>query len=237
MAGKQYRAAVIGCGSRSHDHVRAYEQIDNAKVVACCAPSPARRDPLAAKYGLKAYADPAEMIRREKPDIVHIVTWPTVRVEPMTLVADLGVPLCTVEKPIATGVADWKALCRLEARSATKFAVCHQTRWNPHLETCRRAVASGRLGRPLSLHLSAGMNIAGQGTHTLNYGLSLVGDPDVTAVFGNACGWDAHDTGHPAPETTVKRNPNSRPMTRSPTSPCRSQSPSTRPKRTVSSSI
>jgi predicted dehydrogenase len=51
--------------------------------------------------------------------------------------------------------------------------------------------------------MSAGMNIAGQGTHTLNYGRSLVGDPAVTRVFANASGWDTTDPGHPAPETTV----------------------------------
>ena len=203
MTNQTYRAAVIGCGGRGEDHVKAYELIDNANVVACCAPTGRRRDPLAAKYGLSAYADAAEMIRREKPDIVHIATRPDVRVEPMTVVAELGVPLCTVEKPIALGAADWRRLCELEKSSPTRFAVCHQTRWNPHLETCRRAVRSGELGRPLFLHLSAGMNIAGQGTHTLNYGLSLIGDPDVTAVFGNACGWDIRDTSHPAPETTV----------------------------------
>ena len=57
MARKEYRAAVIGCGSRSHDHVRAYEQIDNARVVACCAPTPGRRDAMARKYKIAAYAE------------------------------------------------------------------------------------------------------------------------------------------------------------------------------------
>ncbi len=198
-----YKAAVIGCGGRARDHVRAYETIPNAKVVACCAPTPNRRDAFAKDFGLKAYADAAEMIAKEKPDIVHIVTWPNIRVEMMTIVSQANVPLCTVEKPVATSVPDWRALCALEAKTKTKFAICHQTRWNEHLETCRQAIAGGRLGKPLHVHLSAGMNIAGQGTHTLNYGLSLVGDPAVTEVFGNAWGWDVHDTGHPAPQATV----------------------------------
>jgi len=203
MAEKTYRAAVVGCGHRGDNHVQAYERIDNAECVACCAPSPTRREPMAEKYGLTAYADIAEMIRAERPDIVHVVTRPDVRVEPLTTVDELGVPLCTVEKPLATGVADWRKLRELEAAANTRFAVCHQTRWNPHLETCRQAVAGGKLGRPLMLHLSCGMNMAGQGTHTQNYGLSLVGDLPVVSVFGNARGWDMRDTVHPAPETTV----------------------------------
>ena len=74
------------------------------------------RDALAAKYGLHAYADIGEMVRAERPDIVHLVTWPDTRVSLMREIAALGVPLCTVEKPIATGVSDWRQLSALEAR-------------------------------------------------------------------------------------------------------------------------
>ncbi len=197
-----YKAAVVGCGHRAPAHIEAYRHIPEVEVVACCAPSPMRREPLAAKYGLRAYADIGEMVRAERPDIVHLVTWPDTRVALMTAVADLGVPLCTVEKPIATGVPDWRQLRALEAQAKTKFAVCHQVRWQPYLVKCQDALRSGRLGQVKFLDISAGMNIAGQGTHTLNYGMSLVGDVSVVRVFGNAYGWDAKDPGHPGPATT-----------------------------------
>jgi len=87
MRKPNYRAVVVGCGARAHDHVRAYSLIDRAAVVACCAPSVTRRDAFARQYGLQAYADAEAMIRETSPDIVHIVTWPDVRVAPMTLVA------------------------------------------------------------------------------------------------------------------------------------------------------
>jgi predicted dehydrogenase len=196
---KEYRVVVVGCGGRSRAHILPYQYIDNAKVVACCAPSPDRRDKLAAEFGLHAYASAKEMIKQEKPDMVHLVTWPDTRVELMTLVSDMDVPLCTVEKPIATGVAVWQALCRLEATTHTKFAVCHQFRWQPHMMQCQQAMASGRLGAPKFLDISAGMNIAGQGTHTLNYGRALIGDPWVSQVTGMIYGWDTSDPGHPAP--------------------------------------
>ncbi|MDR3707332.1 MAG: Gfo/Idh/MocA family oxidoreductase [Capsulimonadaceae bacterium] len=198
-----YKAAIIGCGGRAGAHIEAYRDLRDATVVACCAPSSMRRDPLAVKYGLRAYADAAEMLERERPDIVHIVTWPHTRIELMTLVSEHDVPLCTVEKPIASGVADWRQLQVLCNASATRFAVCHQLRWHPNLLKCQRAFASGVCGKPEFLHISAGMNISGQGTHTLNYGRSLIGDPAVTRVFANASGWDESDPGHPAPCTTV----------------------------------
>jgi predicted dehydrogenase len=196
---KMYRAALIGCGARAPAHIDAYRNIPNGQVVACCAPTPTHREPLAARYGLTAYADPAEMIRKEQPDIVHLVTWPDTRVNLMTLVSDLGVPLCTTEKPLATGVQDWRALRALEQNSKTKFAVCHQLRWQPHLKRCQEVVRSGQIGNVLFLDISAGMNIAGQGTHTLNYGMALMGDVPVGSVYANATGWDTADPGHPGP--------------------------------------
>jgi len=197
-----YRAAVIGCGGRGRRHAIAYDMIENAELVACCDMVEERREALAAEFRIAPYADMRKMIRAEKPDIVHVATRPETRVEPLRLVSELGVPLCTVEKPIATAVADWRILCGLEKDSDTKFAVCHQTRWNPWLERCREVIRGGKLGRPLLLHMSAVMNIAGQGTHALNYGLSLAGDPRVTQVFANSQGWDTHDKVHPGPEAT-----------------------------------
>lgn len=199
----QYRAAVVGCGGRSHPHIQAYDQMPDAEVVACCAPTETRRNAVAAEFGINAYAEVAEMIRAEQPDLVHLVTWPDTRVPLMTLVSDLGVPACTVEKPVAMQVADWEALCALDATSSTRFAVCHQLRWQKHLTTCREALQSGRLGEIKFLDCSAGMNISGQGTHILNYTMSLNGDSPVTRVMGAASGKSEMNTGHPGPDTTV----------------------------------
>ncbi len=199
---RQYRAALIGCGGRAPAHIEAYQLLENAEVVACCAPTPTRRDPLAERYRLRAYDSAETMIREESPDLVHIVTWPDTRIDLMQLVSSMGVPLCTVEKPVASGVSDWRILQELATTSATKFAICHQFRWQPDVMRCQEALQSGALGKPLFLDISAGMNIAGQGTHTLNYGRSLVGDACVTDVFASAKGWDDVDPGHPAPAAT-----------------------------------
>jgi len=141
-----YKAVVVGCGGRAPAHIEAYLTIDNAELTACCAPSPDRREPLAEKYGITPYADLAETLIKEKPDIVHLVTPPHSRVEFMSIVSAHDVPLCTVEKPIALAVDDWRALQELEASSKTKFAICHQFRWPKHLSLCRQAIAGGALG-------------------------------------------------------------------------------------------
>lgn len=199
----EHRACVVGCGNRSRAHINAYNHIRNANVTACCAPTPTRREKLAEEYGIRAYSDVAEMLTEEKPDLVHLVTGPTTRVELMSVVAAHEVPACTVEKPIATGVEDWKQLVDLEKTAKTRFAVCHQMRWQKHLVRCQRALKTGHLGRVIFLDFSAGMNVAGQGTHILNYGMSLNGDSPVTEVFGAASGISGSDSMHPAPDSTA----------------------------------
>ena len=56
-------------------------------------------------------------------DVVHVATPPAVRVSAVEAVADAGVPACPVEKPIALGVEDWRAIRALDAASDTEFAV------------------------------------------------------------------------------------------------------------------
>ena len=200
---KKYRAVVIGCGDRSRGHLKAFATMKDVDLVACCDLRPEARDARAGEFKIKGYADAEQMIRDIRPEIVNLVTMPTSRVELMSLVSDLKVPLCVVEKPIAVGVKDWKALCRLEASSKTKFAVSHQCRWQPNLVKCRQALDSGALGEIKFLDLSAGMSISGQGTHILNYGRYLNRDRYVTSVFGAAAGNKEMHEVHPGPETTA----------------------------------
>ncbi|MCL4562751.1 MAG: Gfo/Idh/MocA family oxidoreductase [Chloroflexi bacterium] len=198
---QKYRCAIIGCGGRSIRHGKAYRLVERGELVACCDLLPDARQSYAERFDIKAYADAGEMIDKEKPDLVHLVTWPDTRVELMSLVHELGVPACIVEKPIAREVADWKALNTLERITKTKFAVCHQFRWHQDLSTCREALRSGRLGSLRFLDFTARNNISDQGTHTLDYAMSLNEDSPVVRVFGTASGSEEMESGHPAPVT------------------------------------
>jgi len=199
---KKYRAAIVGCGGRSPAFANTHQYIDRAELVACCSLDKEQTEKTAERYGIRGYGDAALMIETEKPDLVHLVTPPRTRVELMTLVSALGVPACTVEKPIAIGVRDWKALSDLERTTKTKFGVSHQFRWQPHLVKCREAIESGELGKPLFVDASAGLTITDQGTHSLHYGNSLNGDRQVVRVFGAISGW-GNDEYHPGPVNSV----------------------------------
>jgi predicted dehydrogenase len=200
---QKYRCAIVGCGPRARMHALAYELIDRGELVACCDLDDGRKIAFSQQFGIPGYADALDMLRQERPDVVHLVTPPHNRAELMSLVQDQNVPACIVEKPIAYQVSDWRELVRLEATAKTKFAVNHQFRWHTNLARCRAALQSRRLGHVRFLDLSAGMNVSGQGTHILDYAMSLNEDTPVVEVFGAASGARGMAEYHPAPDSTA----------------------------------
>lgn len=199
----KYRSVILGCGPRAYWHARAYKYVRKGEIVACCDHHEEKLAKFTAEFGLKGYTDFEKMLDDEKPDLVHLVTPPSMRVPLMTVVDDRNVPACIVEKPIACEVGDWKKLCALEAGTKTKFAVGQQVRFQEFLQKCGQAIKSGKLGKLEFMDFSAGMNISGQGTHIIDWAMFLNGDQPVTRVFGAASGINSSDRQHPAPETTM----------------------------------
>jgi predicted dehydrogenase len=200
----KYRCVILGCGPRAYWHAKAYKLIARGELVACCDRNSERRTKFAQEFGIPGYADGADMVRKERPDLIHLVTRPSLRVELMRMVHEQGVPACIIEKPIATEVRDWRALVELEATSQTRFGVGAQFRYHPRLTRCREALSSGRLGKVLFLDCSAAGTICDQGVHVIDWAMSLNGDEPVVRVFGTASGSEnmSHRV-HPSPDTTV----------------------------------
>lgn len=196
--------ALVGAGKRARQHLEPYAagRIEGAEPVACAAPGEENREALAADFGLDAYADTRRMLAAVEPDLVHVTTPPDVRVEPLKAVAAAGVPACTVEKPVALGVADWRELGDLVGAD-TRIAVCHQFRWDPRLVRVREAVASGRVGAVTALDASARLTLTDQGTHCLHYANSLAGDRRIEAVSGTVRGPFRDGGMHPGPAATA----------------------------------
>ena len=200
----KYRSAIIGCGGRAYGHANAYQQVSQGELVACANRSDtARREKFAKTFGIIGYESAEQMLLAEQPDLVHLVAMPNQWRELIPMVSELGVPACLVEKPIACSVEDWRFLCRLESQTNTKFGVGKQFRWHPGLVSCRRAVEDGELGSIRFLDFSCGMNLTAQGTHIIDWAMSLNGDSPIVRVFGTASGTESLDSGYPAPDTSL----------------------------------
>jgi len=197
-----YKCVFLGCGPRSNGHAAAYEHITRGAAVACCDLDDERLKGYAEKYGIpNRYTDLDEMLEKERPDVVHMVTPPTLRVGLMRKLADAGVPGVIVEKPICIGADDYKALLELERNAQTKFAVNHQLRHHPKVLEFLGDVRDGAIGEVRFLDASAVLPMSGQGVHVLDLMFAFSGYAVPETVFGASSGYVDLGGHHPSPRT------------------------------------
>jgi predicted dehydrogenase len=169
--------------------------------VAICDLDEARRNRIGSEFGIaRRYSDAREMLQRERPDVLHLVTNPELRVPLMTLADECGVPAVIVEKPIAVDASDFRTIQELGRRTRTKFVVNHQLRFHPKIRELQREVASGRIGALRWVEASARLGLSGQGTHITDLIFAFHGDQGPASVFGQVSGADWLSGSHPAPE-------------------------------------
>lgn len=197
-----FKCAFLGCGPRANGHAQAYSLITRGTKVACCDLNRERLTEFAAKYEIPAtYTDLDEMLDKEKPDVVHMVTRPNLRVGLMTHLAEAGVAGVIVEKPICIGADDYQALRELDARVPTHYAVNHQLRHHPQIIQLLDEVAEGKFGEVRFLDASSVLPMAGQGVHVLDLMFAFNNYAPVQTVFGASSGYDDIGCEHPTAKT------------------------------------
>ena len=133
---KQYKAAIVGCGSIGQAHMQGYERLDNVDVVAVADPLEAARKMYMTEYGIpQGYATVAEMLEKAQPDIVSVCVWhllhDTVTAE---VAAGPSVKGIICEKPMAIGMGRADAMVDVCEANGVKLAISHQRRFTPGWE-------------------------------------------------------------------------------------------------------
>jgi predicted dehydrogenase len=143
-----------------------------AELVALCDLHEPRLRTLGQKYGVsRLYHDMGEMIRREKPDLVDIVTPPTIRVGVVEAAIEAGARNILIEKPIALRPSESRRLVELGAEPGVFIAVNTQYQWMPHWQRAWPLIAQGRLGEIRTIRCGTRTNILEQGPHVLDLAL------------------------------------------------------------------
>lgn len=68
------KAAVIGTGGAARLHLEAYRRYPHTQPVAVCSNDRPRAEAVAVQYGVRAYTSVADMLERERPDVVSVAT-------------------------------------------------------------------------------------------------------------------------------------------------------------------
>jgi len=185
-----YKCASVGVsGSRARGHAEAYSHVRRGRLVAVSTRRRESLDAFADEYDVPArYTDYREMFSRERPDLVHVNTPPDVRLEIFEAAEEAGVPTVIVEKPLAVQWEDFLAIHRFAQRAKVKIAVNHQLHFHPRRQTLQKLVREGGIGEVRFIDASARMNMAYQGTHTLQAIGAFQPDVAASSVFGQVSG-------------------------------------------------
>ncbi|MCL2480025.1 MAG: Gfo/Idh/MocA family oxidoreductase [Treponema sp.] len=137
-------AAVIGLGVIGKVHLSAIASLKNARLAAVCDIDPSKKE-LAPK-GAVFYPDPDELLKNEKPDVVHIclphfLHYPTAK---KAAQAHLNI---FAEKPLALNAKEGAEYCKLEKQYGVKIYLCLQNRLNNTTETLYALLRSGEYGK------------------------------------------------------------------------------------------
>ncbi|MDF1513401.1 MAG: Gfo/Idh/MocA family oxidoreductase [Anaerolineae bacterium] len=185
-----FKCAIIGVsGGRARGLADAYQYIKRGELTAVSTRQPDKLAAFAGDYGVTArYTDYREMFAREKPDLVHVNTPPTVRLEILQAAQRAGIPALIVEKPLACQGEDFIAIREFAKTNKMKVAINHQLHFHPRRTQLQHLVYDGQIGDVQFIEASARMNLAYQGTHSLQaIGAFNPGARPVT-VFGQVSG-------------------------------------------------
>ena len=198
MNDKIFGVGIVGCGGISGVHIPVLMDLPGVELRAVCDIRPERARAAAERTGAEIVSDFERLIARPDIDAVHILT-PHYLHAPMAIAALRAGKHALTEKPMATTLADARAMIAADAEPGTgRLGVIFQNRYNPATRRLKVIIASGAPGRFLgaranvswhreapyytesgwrgSLRTEGGGTLINQSIHTLDL-LSYIGGP------------------------------------------------------------
>ncbi|MCG9126034.1 Gfo/Idh/MocA family oxidoreductase [Candidatus Poribacteria bacterium] len=202
-----YKSAMLGCGGRARGHANAYRHVKSGKLAAICDMNQELLNKFGDDFDISSrYTDLDEMLEKEKPDVLHIVTAPVlrgsnerIRYSLMKQTSDHGVPAAIIEKPIAVESEDWRQIAGLAEETKTKFVVNTQLNFHPKNLELKRDVADGKIGEIKFIDASARSTPVDQGPHVLQLVSSYIDNSRPQRVMGQIAGRDHLESAQPSP--------------------------------------
>jgi predicted dehydrogenase len=143
---KTFKAVAVGAGYFSHFQYEAWERIPEVTVAAFCNRNAQRAEPIIENFGIpRHYTDYRQMLEKEKPDIVDIITPPPTHLEMCKIAADLGVHIIC-QKPLAPTFDEARQIVELTDRAGVRFMVHENWRFQPWYREIRKLLDAGAVG-------------------------------------------------------------------------------------------
>lgn len=140
---------VIGCGNISDQYLSTMGHFPDLRVVVVADLDQARATAQAAKYGVAAADGTADLLARDDVELVVNLTIPAVHAAVGLQAIAAGKHVWS-EKPMATDRASGRALLDAAGLAGLVLGVAPDTVLGPGIQTARRILERGDIGRPLT---------------------------------------------------------------------------------------
>src|SRR6266849_1006578 len=153
------RIALVGCGDIARAHIPYIIKESRQSIVGLCDDDVAKAEALAKTFGIQTvHRTLAELIERQKPDVVHILTPPQSHAQLAMSAMRAGCHVL-VEKPMALSVEEADAMIATAKAHGVRLCVNHNQLFDPVIVKARRLVDQGFVGTVISLESYFGFNL------------------------------------------------------------------------------
>jgi predicted dehydrogenase len=149
---KRLKGVAIGAGFFSRFQCEAWTRIPEVEIAAICDRTEEKARAMMDRYGIpRYYPEWREMIDRERPDFVDIITPPETHVEMCAYAASRGVHV-VCQKPLAPTFAESQSIVETARAAGIRFMVHENWRWQPWYRAVKRVQEAGEIGEFTHIH-------------------------------------------------------------------------------------
>ncbi len=145
MGDRPIKVALVGAGGWGLQHARIFAARPDIDFRAIVGRTPEKTRARAAQFGTRAYLDIAEMLERERPDLVSLCLPNQGHFDATLQVITAGYPLL-VEKPLVFDLGEADRLLAAAAERDLFFAINFNHRYARPVRMARQVIQEGRLG-------------------------------------------------------------------------------------------
>lgn len=148
---KRFRGVAAGTGYFSQFHFDAWRRTEGADITAIAGLDPAQARATAARHGIaQVYGNVAEMLEREKPNFIDIITPPSTHLALVRLAAERGVDILC-QKALAPTLDEAREIVSTAARRGVRLMVHDNFRFQPWHREAKKLLDDGAIGPLQSL--------------------------------------------------------------------------------------
>jgi len=137
--------AVIGTGFWGRNHARNLKELAETRLIAVCDKDKEKANAVAELFGVQAYSDSRQLLKREDVEAVTVCTWST-HLAKETLRALRAEKHVLVEKPMANNMREAKRIIELAERQQRFLTVGFLERFNPGVQRIKQVINKGDIG-------------------------------------------------------------------------------------------